>query len=426
MITSNVFKYFRNLFLVVIFTISVPNKTFGDAVQIYGFETCDSGECSAFTSVGSFFADATGAISGVCGLRLDTTGKNVQNCEIQGLDATGYPIDFNLNLSYLRANVFYGQFPNSVTEELFTFLDTSDVVKFYLFIDPSGFIEIRDGSLSIQGTSSTALTILTIERIEVVIPNSSDQVLVYLNGVLVLTSSNFATGDALGSIKIGRTIGSANNDISYNVDDIQINDSQLPGPGKILKMGPNEAGYISDWTGGTGTTFAEIVEIPTDNTTTTLADLSGAGAASYFELEDTGAVGISGTIAAIKAWGRAIEGIGTPGQFFFSVGVRSSGVNDINNYATPGSLDFNNSYRVWANDFNSAAPWDLATLDALQIGVQNGSIISQIIDTTNDVFVDFDDSATPTPTPTPTPTATPTPSPTPTPIRLLQALGAGR
>jgi hypothetical protein len=192
-----------------------------------------------------------------------------------------------------------------------------------------------------------------------------------INGVSELSSGSADMGTGVvNSFMLGRIEVSNQSAINFYYDDMCVSDTNAEiGPGLVVRMDPNGAGY-SAWTAQTGT-FADVDDyIATANNDgdTSFISTADAGVENLgIALESAASAGVVGTIRATKAIVVCRRVAGT--AVAWQGGTRSSTTN-----AVLTTLDGLDSYEQISqrNHLRTTAPhsgaaWTLADLDGAEV-----------------------------------------------------------
>lgn len=146
--------------------------------------------------------------------------------------------------------------------------------------------------------------------------------------------------------------------VDFYFDDIAISDSAYPGAGEVRMLKPNGAGATTQWTTGTGNTYAEVDEVPHDSDTTYIKS-DTVGQQSDFTMEDAATGGIAGTIGVTKSVAIVRKESGTT---FFQLRTNSRG--------NTSDLDLTTSYACVAKLLTGTET--IALVDSLELRPYNG------------------------------------------------------
>lgn len=405
-----------------------PSLVKADPVNIVGFETGQLGECSSQDGPGPNTVNGGNPRSGDYALELWSGGGQNSYCTLQGF-RNGYHQELDLNQGFIRFG-FFAPFLPAAQEEILVV--KGDEKKFSLRAENTGNLYIYDA----DGIEVNHFNVLTENQwylIEVAFDNNTSEYLLKVDGVTLGNSViSLRSGQNAKSVILGESEIINGVEVNYLFDDVQINDSQFPGNGKIKIVKPIGSGFYSDWPGGS---FSDVSEIPPDDTSSEISfSTSGADGAQTFDNQSAASAGITGVINAVKQWAECRSDVGA-GQPTMWMRMRMSGT-DVDSEIAAANVDiaYRDFFAMHLTNPTSGS-WTLADLTNTEFGIyESGASANGTTDycTAMSLMVDFTE---PTPTPTPTPTATPTRTPTPTPTntptpggvpRRMMLLGVGR
>lgn len=185
------------------------------------------------------------------------------------------------------------------------------------------------------------------------------------------------TGNNFTLAAMGFGSPAATTDMLVRFDDWVIDDAAFPTYDPEVKIAvANAAGTYTDWTDGTGSTYAEVDEVTSDTTTTYIQNTSGTNVASTFRMQSKSTVGISG---AIKGVIPTIVGH-EPSSASTQVGIRvRSGATDYDT-STPdlGGTAWITRRVLHLTDPSTSVAWTEAGFDAVEIGPLKGADSSSV------------------------------------------------
>lgn len=133
---------------------------------------------------------------------------------------------------------------------------------------------------------------------------------------------------------------------------------------------PTGSGNYSSWADGTGSTFAEVDEIPHDGSTTYLQNTAGTDVAHTLAAQDSGTLGIS-DIEAVKVI--AIMAEASAGITLGGVRLRSGSTDSDSTATDIGDTTYVAIQKILATDPNTSASWTESGFDAIEVGVYKGA-----------------------------------------------------
>lgn len=188
-------------------------------------------------------------------------------------------------------------------------------------------------------------------------------------------SETTVTGNAvLPQRVILGTIASATMDVYY--DDCALSDDDFVTTPEVKVALPIGAGTDSSFTNGTGSTFAEVDEVPHDSGTTYLQNTAGTSVAHTLDMQAAATVGIAGTIVAVKPI--AIMAEETSTSTLGGVRLRSGSVNYEHAAVDIGTTAYVAIQQVLPRDPNGWGAWDSTAFDAIEVGPFKGTDASSI------------------------------------------------
>jgi hypothetical protein len=257
----------------------------------------------------------------------------------------------------------------------FTALPTSGVAKIhftssvnvtvgrYMSVDSSGQVQ-----LNAAGTVHATLTTGQWYLVEFSVTSTTTSVSV--DGAAALT---FGAGGAPDRLLFGDT-ASATFDMIF--DDVVLSNSGHVTTPHITRLLPTGAGTYSGWTNGTGSTYAEVDEVPHDSNTTYIQNTSGTNVEHTFAMQSRATAGAAGAVAAVMAYVVMAEAssTSTSGRVMMRSGsTDAQGLNtDI------GTTAFVPMRLVREVDPATSSAWTGAAVDAVEIGVDKDSDNSAI------------------------------------------------
>lgn len=394
----------NRLIKLLLATLLVVQPALATPINMSGWELGDTRESSATS--GNVSVQATTKRTGGYALQSNPTTTAVGYHEFVGLSTAGATSNPNIATAYVRFYFRAGTLPAANDEEIFVQRDTTNANnKLHVRINSAGNLVVYNQANTLVATGATALSTGTWYRIEVKSGNGTSAAYeVKIDGASELSGTTDQNATNCGAVRLGKVANRNSQTVNFYYDDFHYDDTAYPGSGNILAMKPNGAGSSSQWTSGTGSTFAEVDEIPSDDDTSYIMNSASVSQSSLFAMEDTTTVGISGTILGTKGWHRIKEASAVTSANHLR--LRSSATNSDTN-----ARDLSTSYasygKLYATDPATATAWTTGGLDAVELGVLEDNAV-QIRDTHILLFVDFETTTTTTTTSTTTTTAAPT------------------
>lgn len=354
-------------------------------INICGFETGTTNECSATSSSGtgasapsvssSIVRPGGGAYSLKCSLSGNNSGTSY--AEVNGLAANGTLANFSAPTSYHRFYVYFEEVPSSGRENFFLVGRLTSGFKLALCLNSSRQVVVDNSANTTVATSTAALSLTTWYRIEVMSTSSASassyEVKIYsLAGSLLETLSGTAaqTSDPCTRVLLGKAQNLSTRAMVAYFDDWVVSDSSWVGPGACVLLAPNASGATQQWTAGTGSTFAEVDDVPTDSDTTYI---QSTGSANDTALFDFGNIPISGTVNAVKLHAVTRENTSVTSATLLRL---SSGGSDLDNTPFDGSTSYANRFLLATTDPSTSLPWTRRSVNLLQAGVKENNAVA--------------------------------------------------
>lgn len=230
------------------------------------------------------------------------------------------------------------------------------------------------GAITITGTttSSTIATIVadTWYRLDVRVTSNGTSGAKIDGGTEQTVTANNVTQQIF---YCGRTITTEAVAFDCYFDDAFISSTAFPSGGQCLQLIPDGDGNYTGWASGTGTTFAEVDDVPHDTDTTYVKALdTGDNTARTFSMTSRATAGVIGAIAALKL----VAIIRTEStSLASSVGLRlRSGSTDSDTTAREWTTTYTLNAKLFETDPATSAAWTGTAVDAVEGGVYAGTI----------------------------------------------------
>lgn len=349
--------------------------------NLTGLETGDSGELTSLSGTSSI--QSTTKRTGTYALRTNPTTTNV-----------GHGV-FDLRLgtaalatSWWRFYFQYATKPAANSEPCFQCLTSGSGLKFEVRMDSAGHLLAYDAAVGLLGTGTTVLSASTWYRIEVKVGSSATvgawEIKIDGTSELSGSSNTNATAGSLGHF--GKPSNRNGQTVDFFYDDIVVDDTAYLGAGEVRTLTVDSAGSTSQWTAGTGATFAEVDDFPGDDATTYLQS-TAQNDVHLLGLTSSASASISGVINAVKGGAKTQRAAASNGSA--TLRLRSGGSN-ADGTATTTLSGFNwRSYHVRSTDPSTSSAWTTSGLDSLEVGVLDSSATQRSRVTSLAVFVDF-------------------------------------
>jgi len=345
-------------------------QTQATTVNLIGFEAGDVTECQ--NTSGTQSINSSTFASGLYGYRSNPTGAANGYCQIGGYANTGaFNTNLNINTHYGRFKFRYATKPSSTYEYIYRILDSGGNSIAAVSINSSGNLGVYDDTDTVSATGSTALSANTWYTVDFYTTNSTtSSYTLKINGTNELTGT-ISSYDAspYAYVRLGKSNVNGNT-VDFFYDDFAVNDTGFVDyTAKILIGVANGAGNYATLSGGTGTTYTEVDEVPTDSDTTYVAS-AAANEASTYAMQDSATAGVTGNISAIKAMIRVKND--AAGNSATIMKVRSASTDsDMASLIASGS--YASRIKVMDTDPATSASWTTGGLDGLEVGAKNNA-----------------------------------------------------
>lgn len=388
-----------------------PDLSSVTPVLLHGWETGDNTENG--TQSGTHSVQTGTVRSGTYALKVNPTGTGTGYHELRAVSSTGSTGAGNPNTANLCVRFYHytETAPGSGSEPFFAQLDTAGSNKLTLRQTSARNVASYDSTGTLIATGSTVLPLNSWVWISVCTgTGASATYSVNIGGVQELTASNANLGTTNnGAVRLGRVAAISSQAVTWYYDDVLAFTTGHPPAGHVVRLNPSANGSNAQWNQGTnGSDYQEVDETTPDGDTTYVQSTTGGSQVHDFALQNTGDVGISGTINAVSTRARCNQVAATTEQF--RSGFLSGATADL--HSNRDFSAYGTQFRFSTVDPADAGNWTPADVDALQIRIQEGAAVATRC-TTVYAMVDYE-PAPPTATPTPTATHTPTNTSTPT------------
>jgi hypothetical protein len=189
----------------------------------------------------------------------------------------------------------------STREDIIKISNGLDV--FDLACNSAGKLQLLSGSTQLGSNSNVTINTGQWYRIEINLNDTANTQEVRVDGVTEITASQTSSA-SWGNIRLGKPGNRGGNSVDYYYDDFAISDSDWIGAGEARLALPIGAGAAAGWTNGTGTTFAEVDEVPPESDGTDATYIQAAATEDNqnhtFDMQTWATIGGVGTIKAVK------------------------------------------------------------------------------------------------------------------------------
>jgi hypothetical protein len=337
-------------------------------LNLSGWEPGDATE-SATTS-GTISVQGTTKRSGAYALQVNPTTTAVGYHQFRNSTWTAGSVDAVFAHDDLYVTFYFRDAtkPAANDEEIMQFQHTGGT-KLAIRINSSGNLLAYNGTPTLVATGSTALSADTWYRLDVKCGTSATvgAYEVKINGTSEFSGTTNTSANQHTLIRVGKVANRNGNTVDYFYDDLIISDSAYVGAGAVEIMVCTSSGTYSQWTAGTGSTFAEVDDVPHDGVTSYLT-ATAQNDASTFNLESSATAGISGTINAVKMMVVAARVGGT--NTSYQARIRN-GSTDVDSATVNGVSGYTARSSIIATDPNGGIAWTTGGLDSTEIGVED-------------------------------------------------------
>ena len=383
---ENKIKYLKFSFLTIVvsatFLLLPANFAQAALVNIVGFNNGDSGTNGEIQSLSATVSTPAATYrSGGAALRTNPTTTAASAARIGAFAATGAKASFSKSRIYTTFYFRYATKPASGDEMFFGTENSSGTNKGSLRLNSLGQVVVYDSAETAIATSTTALDADKWYRFDVDFAAGTSaawEVKIFndptsgngTGGPTLLEEMsdtiNLLSGDH-ALVIFGKEVNYNGNTVDFFYDDVAISDSAYIGDHQILIGQPNSEGVLGyiEWTAGTGSTYAEVDEIP--HSITDYVQSSTSNQSAMFGFPSASSIGIGETIKAIKAHAYAREAINSTSGFYIKV---VSGAFTSDTSANPINLGGTNVgiFHLLETDPATESTWTQSGIDDVEIG----------------------------------------------------------
>ena len=350
-------------------------------VNLTGFE---SGSSSELQGTGGTFSIVTSPVrTGTYALRINPTTTATGQVNIGSIDSTGVLANNAQSTSVMGFAFRYATKPASNNEVIAGNYGSIADIKGELRINSSGNLEHYRASGALVATGATALVADTWYYIEYKVVNSATGAYeVKINGVSEFSgTADHGTGNTV-FIQLGKNPNRNGNTVDFFYDDWYVDNANFVGSQyhipEIRILLPNGAGASADWGNGTGTTFAEVDEVPPESDGADLTYIQADPAVddnTYHTLavESTATKSVTGDVDALKGyvWGKTAS---TSGTSNVNIRLRNAGSNTDGADMPEMTTSYRGYHILAVTDPATSAAWTLSGVDTAEIGMNAGLI----------------------------------------------------
>lgn len=363
----------------IIVLLIAPVKAGADIVNFTGLETGSNLEA---TQTGGTFSIQTSVVkTGTYALRVNPNNNATGFFDIRGFNAGGVQSSINGSTITTSFQYRYATKPSALSEIMLSAEDAS-VNKFELRINSGGNLVAYDRSAVALATGTAVLSADTWYEIQAKTGSGPAGVFeVYVDGVLDITTTGDLLSTAYRTVIFGKSTNRHGNSVDFFYDDIIINDTpDYPSSGEVKVMLPDANGAAQTFTIGAGSDhYTAVNEIPPDGNTSYLVSTLNIGDAETESLQDSGTVGITGTVHVVKVVNSCIRDGAANGTL--RTRLRSGSTNSDTAGAAIG-VAYEARSNLSETDPATAAAWTVSALDS----VESGAVESETTDKSRMTF----------------------------------------
>jgi fibronectin-binding autotransporter adhesin len=336
------------------------------AINYGGFERGDSSE--AALSSGTFSISSSTVRTGTYALRCNPASSGQGYHGFQRIDSNGRP-------------AYMGRTAETFYTFWFRFATLPASSATFASVINSGGTNVvslavsSGGAVTLVGTGSSS-TIATVStgtwyRMDMRVTSNGTSG-AKIDGGSEQTAT--ALNNTMDMLILGRFAAIESNTYDCFYDDWHIEDTAFPTGGKCYQLLPNGAGSSTAWASGTGSTFAEVDDVPGHDTDTTYikALATGDNTSHMFAMQNRSDVSALGDVAAVKVSGMC-RSESTSGTSAAAVLLTANGGGFSTN-----PVEWTTTYNYFATiasiQPNGGAPWTGTNVDGLQAGVEAGTL----------------------------------------------------
>lgn len=346
-----------------------------------GFEVGSSAELYSVSGTVAFVT--SGQRTGGYAARVNVTGVNLGSFVLPMPAANGKYSQFASGVSAVRLGFgFAATLPAGAGEPIAYIYDTTGAIKAHLRVTSAGEIVLYNNVGTLVATTSGAGLGAAYKYVEVTVgtgsPSSYD---VRVNGTSLISGTGYFGTNGFGNAALGRIVAIAWQNCDFYYDDYYLDTAAFIATASALPevrfAVPNAAGASAGWTNGTGTTYAEVDEVPpgsdgTDSTTTISASAVEDNTYSTFLCQSSATIGLTGTIQGVsgfvRCWTASISG-----SSLVAVRIRNSGA-DADSTPMELTVAAQNLQKVQLTNPNGGGAWTTGGFDLTEIGMTAGTI----------------------------------------------------
>lgn len=301
--------------------------------------------------------------------------------QFRGFNTGGAESDQVASDHYWTGYVRFATLPAANSEPFWQSRSSADALKAELRIDSAGHLQAYNSAGTTQlgstGTATLTTGVWYCLQVRVGIGTSGAPFVVTVDAAGspdINTTGNLLAGGTART-RLGKAANRNSQAMGVYFDDVITDNASQPACGQqILHLGANGNGTAGTaWTvgAGAGADWQLVNQIPSDGSTTYLLSTSVDGDTSAVTVEPGSSAGVTGTVAAVKAFAffrRDSTAGGATGTIQLGIrsnGADSLGVDSIINPATVGNFD--PRQLIFTTDPNGGGAWTLGAMDTLEV-----------------------------------------------------------
>lgn len=340
-------------------------------VNFCGWETGDSSE--AVLTAGTFSVQTSVKRTGSYALRVNpTTTATGRHKFVPYVSTTGLADGAGTTANIFFTVYFrYATKPAANSEEILACTNGTNVMA--LRLNSTGTLSLYD-TTTLIADGATVLAQDTWYRIECNFNDTANTQEVKLDGTVEISGSA-TTAAAWNGVNLGKSNDRNGQSVDLFYDDFIYSNTGYIGAGEAKIAVPIGAGTYNNFEDGTGTTFAEVDEIP-PNTTDYVQNTSGISVHKIFDMQASATIGLVGSIVSVKPWVLMAESSSTTtagAMRFLASGT------EVGTTATDlGNTTYVQIARMRDTDPGTSAAWTTTGFDTLEVGPSKGVDTSSI------------------------------------------------
>jgi hypothetical protein len=259
-----------------------------------GLETGDAIELNTLNGTASI--QSTTKRTGTYALQCNPTTTAIGSGELRAHSITGTKSLFNAPVLHITFHFRVGTLPAANNEIICAISGSVVEVR----VSSGGVLSLYTGT-TLNATGTAVLALDTWYQIDIRVDDTGNTQEVRVDRVVDITGS-IATGAASSAVFFGKSTNRNGNTVNFYYDDMAFGGSGgYPDEGEVKLGIAIGAGAAAGWTNGTGTTFAEVDDLPHDGDTTYIqASAVQDNLDHTFDMQAAATIGLQSTIRAVK------------------------------------------------------------------------------------------------------------------------------